>query len=76
MAGQPRIITARTLGLAFQNLFGQLGPEDNVTGHHSAGARARNWREGVARVKQFHADHKAKGWGGIAPTSSSPTTAP
>jgi hypothetical protein len=65
MAGQPRVITARSLGLAFQNLFGQLGPEDNVTGHHTAGARARNWREGVARVKQFHADHRAKGWGAI-----------
>jgi hypothetical protein len=65
MAGHPRIITARSIGLAFQNLFGELGPEDNVTGHHSAGARARNWREGVVRAKQFHADHKAKGWGGI-----------
>jgi N-acetylmuramoyl-L-alanine amidase len=65
LADKPRIITARSLGLAFQNLFGQLGPEQNVTGHHSAGARARNWREGVARVRQFHADHKAKGWGGI-----------
>ncbi|HEV3479580.1 MAG TPA: peptidoglycan recognition family protein [Gaiellaceae bacterium] len=61
----PRIITARSVGLAFQNLFGQLGPEENVTGHHSAGARAANWREGIERVKQFHADHKAKGWGGI-----------
>lgn len=37
MAGQPRVITARSLGLAFQNLFGQLGPEDNVTGQHTAG---------------------------------------
>jgi hypothetical protein len=44
MAGQPRVITARSLGLAFQILFGRLGPEDNVTGHHSVGARARNWR--------------------------------
>jgi hypothetical protein len=65
MAAGPRIITARSIGLAFQNLFGELGPEENVTGHYSAGARARNWREGVARVRQFHADHKAKGWGGI-----------
>src|SRR5262245_8635763 len=65
MAASPRIITARSIGLAFQNLFGELGPEENVTGHYSAGARARNFREGVARVRQFHADHKAKGWGGI-----------
>lgn len=65
MAATPRIITARSIGLAFQNLFGELGPEENVTGHYSAGARARNWREGIARARQFHADHKAKGWGGI-----------
>jgi N-acetylmuramoyl-L-alanine amidase len=65
MAEKPRIVTARSIGLAFQNLFGQLGPESNVTGHHSAGARASNRQEGIARVKQFHADHKAKGWGGI-----------
>jgi hypothetical protein len=65
MAEKPRIITARSIGLAFQNLFGELGPEKNVTGHHSAGARARNRQEGIARAKQFHADHKAKGWGGI-----------
>jgi N-acetylmuramoyl-L-alanine amidase len=65
MAERPRIITARSLGLAFQNLFGELGPEINLTGHHSAGARARTWQEGIARVKQFHADHKAKNWGGI-----------
>ena len=65
MAEKPRIVTARSIGLAFQNLFGQLGPEKNVTGHHSAGGRARNWQEGIALAKQFHADHKAKGWGGI-----------
>jgi len=65
MASSPRIITARSIGLAFQNLFGELGPEENVTGHYSAGVRARNWREGIARARQFHADHKAKGWGGI-----------
>jgi N-acetylmuramoyl-L-alanine amidase len=61
----PRIITARRLGLAFANLFGELGPEFFVTGHYSAGARARNAREGVALVRAFHAAHKAKGWGGI-----------
>ena len=26
MAARPRIITARSIGLAFQNLFGDLGP--------------------------------------------------
>jgi len=47
----PRIITARRLGLAFANLFGELGPEFFVTGHYSAGARAKNAREGVALVR-------------------------
>jgi N-acetylmuramoyl-L-alanine amidase len=61
----PRIITARRLGLGFANLFGELGPELFVTGHYSAGARAKNAREGVALVRSFHAGHKAKGWGGI-----------
>src|SRR5215218_9625072 len=66
MAARPRIITARSIGLAFQNLFGDLGPEVDVTGHYSAGGRARTWQEAVARARSFHADHKAKGWGGIA----------
>src|SRR5215211_7178083 len=65
MAARPRIITARSIGLAFQNLFGDLGPEVDVTGHYSAGGRARTWQEAVARAQSFHADHKAKGWGGI-----------
>jgi N-acetylmuramoyl-L-alanine amidase len=68
----PRIITARSIGLAFQDLFGQLGPEQFVTGHYSAGARARNAQEGIARAKEFHAFHKrpksqgGRGWGGLA----------
>jgi hypothetical protein len=68
VADRPRIITARSIGLAFQNLFGQLGPERFVTGHYSAGSRARSWREGVARARSFHADHRdnpEKRWGGI-----------
>jgi hypothetical protein len=61
----PRIITARRLGLAFADLFGELGSEFFVTGHYSAGARANDLRDGVALVRSFHAEHKAKGWGGI-----------
>jgi hypothetical protein len=61
----PRIITARSIGLAFANLFGELGPERNVTGHYSAGPRARDWREGVARARSFHEQHRNQGWGGI-----------
>ncbi len=65
MPDAPRIITAHRLGLSFQNLFGQLGPERNVTGHYSAGPRASNWKEGVARARSFHEQHRNQGWGGI-----------
>lgn len=66
MADPPRIITARKLGLTFVNRFGSLGPELNVTGHYSATRRARDWREGVSRAREFHRFHKTKNWGGIA----------
>ncbi len=56
-AGKPPIVTAAQLGLQFKNLFGALGPETNVTGHYSAGARARNAAEGRARALSFHRDH-------------------
>jgi N-acetylmuramoyl-L-alanine amidase len=62
----PRIITARKLGLGFANIFGELGPELHVTGHYSAGPRAKDAREGAARVRSFHDEHRRKGWGGIA----------
>lgn len=65
MQRPPKIITARSIGLAFQNLFGELGPELNVTGHYSAGPRARDWHVGIERAREFHREHKAKGWGGI-----------
>jgi peptidoglycan hydrolase-like protein with peptidoglycan-binding domain len=61
----PRIVTARSLELAFANLFGALGAEVHVTGHYSAGARAENAEQGIARAREFHAHHRGKGWGGI-----------
>lgn len=61
----PRIITARSIGLTFQNLFGQLGPELHVTGHYSATPRARDSQQGIAAAKAFHRDHIGNGWGGI-----------
>ena len=63
---KPQLITANELGLAFANLFGSLGPEFHVTGHYSAGARAKNPSQAKALTKSFHTDHKNKGWGGIA----------
>jgi hypothetical protein len=63
---KPQLITAQQLGLGFANLFGSLGPELHVTGHYSAGARAKNASQAKERAKSFHAFHKSKGWGGIA----------
>ncbi len=63
----PRIVTARSMRLEFRtNRLAPLGPEVRGTvGHYSAGARARDMAEGVARAKAFHADHLGRGWAGI-----------
>ena len=63
--GAPRIVTARSIGLAFANLFGALGAELHVTGHYSAGPRALDADQGIERAREFHALHRGKGWGGI-----------
>jgi hypothetical protein len=55
----PRIVTARSMGLQFiRNKLGPMGPEASVVGHYSAGARARNLAEGIARAKSFHREHQ------------------
>lgn len=62
----PRIVTARSMGLKFKtNQLAAMGPEKSVVGHYSAGARAKNRVEGIARAKSFHNGHLAKGWAGI-----------
>lgn len=62
----PRIITARSMGLQFKmNQLSRMGPENSTVGHYSAGARAKNFTEGIARAKAFHADHLSRGWAGI-----------
>lgn len=61
----PRIHTAGSLGLAFQNVFGELGPEFHVTGHYTAGPRDHDDQEAIRLVRSYHSSHKAKGWGGI-----------
>lgn len=61
----PRFITAREIGLRFDNRFGQLGPELYVTGHHTAGPKDRSLTDAIRLCKQYHAAHRAKGWGGI-----------
>lgn len=61
----PKIVPLSRIGLTFQNLFGELGPEHDVTIHHTAGARDTSVAHAISMVRSYHADHKAKGWGGI-----------
>jgi hypothetical protein len=62
----PKIITAAELGLHFVDVgFGELGPEKFVTGHHSAGPKDRDLKHAIALTRQYHREHKAKGWGGL-----------
>lgn len=61
----PRRYTAREIGLVFDNYFGQLGPETAVTGHYTAGSIDDSDKEAIDLCRRYHADHKAKGWGGI-----------
>lgn len=62
----PRIVTARSMGLQFRaNQLARMGPEKSVVGHYSAGARARDFKAGIARAKSFHSFHLSKGWAGI-----------
>lgn len=61
----PRIVTASQMGLTFQNLFGALGDEQFLTGHHSAGPTDKSDAHAIQLCRQYHAAHKAQGWGGI-----------
>lgn len=65
MAFKPRIYTAASLGLRFDNLFGQLGPETSVTGHYTAGPVDQSDRDAIRLCRAYHAAHKGKGWGGV-----------
>lgn len=62
----PRIITAAQLGLTFQWVFGRLGTPWRLTGHYTAGPRARNATEGIAIARSVHRQHAAQGWGGCS----------
>ena len=61
----PKIITARQIGLRFDNRFGPLGPEVHLTGHHTAGPKDTSDQDAVRLCKQYHAEHARKGWSGI-----------
>jgi hypothetical protein len=59
---KPRIVIP---DLRFQNVFGELGPEHWVTGHWTAGPVDDSLEEALTLCRAYHADHRAKGWGGI-----------
>lgn len=61
----PTILTARQLGLDFANLFGELGPERTVTGHHTAGPKDASDAHAIQLCRGYHAQHRASGWGGM-----------
>lgn len=60
-----KVITAQSIGLHFQDLFGELGPEKHVTGHYTAGPKDRSNSHAIELCQSYHLAHKAKGWGGI-----------
>ena len=62
----PRIITARDMGLSFQNLFGELGPETRVSDHYTAGARDRDDSHAIQLARGVHSYHRQIGYGGAA----------
>lgn len=51
--------------LSFRNVFGGLGGEFAVTGHHTAGPKDSSDKHAIALFTAYHRDHAAKGWGGI-----------
>jgi len=50
--------------LHFANVFGALGPERFVTGHHSAGPKDTSDKHALEMCRSYHQAHKAKNWGG------------
>lgn len=63
---RPRIITAAQLGLTFQYIWGQKGVPYRGAGHYTAGHRSANATELAAEMRNDHAYHKGKGWGGLS----------
>lgn len=63
---KPRIITAAQIGLRFQWVFGATGWLTKFGWHYSAGARARDAAELIAKARSFHAYHGSLGWGGLS----------
>lgn len=66
IATAPTVITADELGLSFSSPFGDKGTPYRVTGHYSAGPRAKDEADLRVEARRDHAFHKAKGWGGLS----------
>lgn len=65
MAYPPKIYTANSTDLKFQNVFGSLGAESKVTGHYTDGPRDSSDAHAIDLIQNYHQAHKAKGWGGL-----------
>lgn len=63
---KPTILTASSLGLTFQNVFGPVGSITRTFGHYTAGPRARSKDELIQIAKGVHAQHRNQGWGGCS----------
>lgn len=64
------------LDLSFQDLFGALGPEKHVTLHWTAGPKDDSLLHFLRMMRDYHAFHKSKGWGGIGYHYGLPRTTP
>lgn len=63
---KPRMITAASLGLRFQYVWGGKGPIVAAAGHYSAGPRAADEAELRVEMRRDHEYHAGKGWGGLS----------
>lgn len=64
-ARRPKVISARSIGIAPDGIFGPLGSVSSITGHHSAGPTDDSDEHAIALCRSFDADHRSYGWGGI-----------
>jgi hypothetical protein len=63
---RPKFVTAASLGLTFQNVFGSKGTVIHGTGHYTAGSRVKDAAALKREMRADHAFHKGKGWGGLS----------
>lgn len=66
LQARPKFVTAASLGLTFQNVFGAKGTVIHGTGHYTAGARVKDADALKREMRADHAFHKGKGWGGLS----------